>query len=137
MMSTPRVSAIAETVSKALGRKVALGVSVTLGLGSGSEAGSGDGGDGEASEEARDGVRQEAAAAVLKVLKEAPDSFRTQWAGVSGLSELCRERATAAYINAQNGQELLLFNPFRELLEDELTQAPIRTLRHTADSDSP
>jgi hypothetical protein len=46
------------------------------------------------------------------------------------LSELCQERSTASFINAQNGQELLLFNPFRELLEDEVTQAPIRTLRH-------
>jgi hypothetical protein len=46
------------------------------------------------------------------------------------LSELCQERSTASYINAQNGQELLLFNPFRELLEHEVTQAPIRTLRH-------
>ena len=67
---------------------------------------------------------------ILGILSESPSSFKIQRAGVTALTGICKDRDMARFVNSQNGQQILLFNVFRDLLEDEVTQSPISKLRH-------
>ena len=69
-------------------------------------------------------ARVPGAEAVLQALSEYPDSWRVQQAGVRALIAICADAHTAALVNGRNGQQLLLFSPFRaypQLLQHEVS----------------
>jgi ankyrin repeat protein len=66
---------------------------------------------------------------ILDALVEFKESVNLQLGGCKLLVDLAKDLSVAGHINSKNGQQIILFGLFREILETEATEAPVTRLR--------